>query len=1043
MSAGHTISSQPNAMTVAPCVTLGSGEVLRLIELLPHASGGNRAVVCEDAHGGRFYLTEEEWRRASSAAVSAPGVTAASSAREKLALFRLLFHCRDDVFDHGYRRKDGGIGYTPACANEFAPGACPRCEGKRVPCTACENRSFLPLTDHVFVAHFKGTSTRFRDVVGGFTLLPGDATKLVAADFDGKDWQQAVTAYREAARRQGIEVAVERSRSGAGAHAWIFFEELLPARTARALASGLLAEAMRSSRSIGFTSFDRLFPSQDSLPEGGFGNVIALPFQGRAQRMGNSVFVDDDFIPYQDQWAYLSSIDLVSVEEAERVIARLGAGGAEDGAEDVACEVCPTRGASRATARSAHARRVMLKPGDIADGIAIEEADMLYVPDAALTPAGAYAVKHLATYANPAFYRAQAAHRSVYRIPRFIDLGEERGGAIALPRGCKEGLCSLLEQAGVRYTWEDGRWEGRRLAISFKGELRDEQQSAADELLRHEQGILAAPTGYGKTVIAAYLIGALKVPTLIIVPRTVLVENWIEKLAAFLSIEERPEPVLTKSGRPSKRQRPQVGRVGGGSTRLSGIVDVAMFPSLMERGEDGSRRAKELVEHYGLVICDECHHAAAPQYEVVLKACPARYVYGLSATPKRDDGLTRSLTMLCGPVRYRIHPREQARQQGIRRVLVPRFTGMRYPAYEERMSYQQVLDLLCAHEARNRLIVEDTLAELGRGRTCLVVSKRKEHARSLCRALEDRGASAYLLVGEGTPRERRERIEGVSLKAGHGALVLVATESYLGEGFDLPQLEVLLLATPVSFEGNLIQQVGRLHRTFEGKDAVYVYDYVDTPIPKLGRSYKRRLKTYASLAYEVSTGSSLQEGSASQAGGADGAPSDTGAAIRGEGAFVDHRAFAHRFERDIAGAKRTVRIWAPYASERYVATLLPQLRSATDRGISVVCTICREDPDHEHPDGRATERAALQHERYRRVRDSLKQAGVEVVFDADAPAGLALFDQELVWYGDLPLLGFAKRDGCRIRFRSAEVAHELQREGLDALAQSFRNKRCR
>lgn len=961
---------------------------------------GHDVVECADITSGcRYYASSEEWLAGVErySIMLKPGgmVTSASRDRDKIALFRSLFRGRGDMYAHGYRRKDGGIAYAPACANDRVRGVCPRVANWSARCAECEARVFFRLSDAVLTAHFIGSSERFRDVVGMYVMDADETVSVLVADFDKGDWKEAAAAYRNAARGHGIDVALERSRSGEGAHAWIFFDGTVTAKAARVLGISLLTEARRSSRAIDFDSYDRLFPSQDTLPAGGFGSLIALPLQGRAVREGNSVFVDDGFRAYPDQWAYLSSVRKLSSKRVGELIGFTAIGETGHALTQVVLQANVSSSADGALVKSKG-----LQSDDFPTCLSITRSDMLYVPETGLSGAALAEIEQLAAYGNPEFFRAQAQHRSVYGKQRFIHLGEKRGDSIALPRGCEDDLLSLLNRSGAQYVVQDERFRTKCLDIEFAGTLRPRQQDAANALLSFDTGILSAPTGFGKTVIGAYLIGAVKQPALVIVPRTALLSQWIEKLGIFLNVNEEPPALLTPSGKISKRKRPRIGQIGGGKNKASGIVDVATFQSLIERGDDGASRVKELVRSYGLVICDECHHAAAPQLESVLKAIPATKVYGLSATPKRADGLDRSLRMLCGPIRYRIDPKEQAEQQGFARVLRPRFTNMKYPDYRPGMSFNQILDLICVHPARNALIVDDVIGAIEKGRTSLVVTRRKDHARNLARLIENAGCKVHLLVGEGAVRDRRRRLEEVASSTYRGPFAIVATTSYLGEGFDLPQLEALFLGTPIAWDGSVVQQSGRLHREYEGKTSVIVYDYVDATIPVLDRMYKKRLKTYASLAYELFDS---EDGEADVAG-----------------SFVDAARYRKLFKLDCDKATRSIVLQVPYVSEKCLQTLVPVLRDAVSRGVTLTCAIYQ------------FERKSLEDDRFERSRRALERLGCNVTVASDIHPGLAVFDDKVVWYGTLPLLGFPQADDCSLRFASAEVAHELIGSSLPA-----------
>ena len=977
---------------------------------VPHIEDERQVIVeCRNEAGELRYATDREWlegaRRFEEAADSEGIVTAASAAAKKIGLFRSLFKGRQDVFAHGYRRKDGGIGYAPACENEWKRGVCPKCSNSKAHCAECGARTFAPLSDRAILSHIKGASESFKDVIALYPIDSDGKTSVLVADFDKDGWRDAVAAYRDAARSLEIDVAVERSRSGEGGHAWIFFEKPVEAKLARELGTIIITDAMRKAPSLGFGAYDRLIPAQDNVPDGGFGNPIALPFQGRAQRAGNSVFVDDELRPHPDQWLFLSRIKKITESQAKRI--------ADERSPDAVCgfsQAWPGNSSGSRPTRSPASRlsRLVsaLSPSDFPNPVRIVKSDMILVPEIGLTPAAEDSIRRLAAFANPEFYRAQAMHQSVYGKPRIFYFGELRDGSVALPRGCGASLIALLERVGVRHAISDERAEGRPIDVRFKGELRPDQAEAAERLLEHDDGILSAPTGFGKTVIGAYLISRIARSALIIVPKTALVSQWIEKLAAFLEIEEGKDRPLTPSGKPSKRKPCLIGQIGAGRNKPSGIVDVATFQSLVEKSPEGGREAKTLVKDYGLVICDECHHAAAPQLECVLKAVSARKVYGLSATPKRADGLDNALFMLCGPIRCKVDPKDQARRQGFERVHIPRFTQIRLPDLEPGASFNQILDKLCAHKARNALIIADVVRTLDEGRMPLVVSKRKEHARTLARGIEHSGGKARLLIGEGTPRQRREAIaETLAMaESEKDPFAIVATESYLGEGFDLPRLDALFLATPISWDGAITQQSGRLHREAKGKTAVFAYDYVDVSIPMLERMYKRRLKTYASLGYKTIVNATETAKTAE------------------EGVFLNAGMFRTAFRKDVSSAQRSIRIAAPYASMALASALEADFASAAARGISISCTICRKKPLPDADPNRISKKGDVQ---FSSAIAKLEGAGCEVSFDSAVPSGLAVFDEKTVWYGSLPLLAFPKAEDCSLRFENAEIAHEV------------------
>lgn len=590
-----------------------------LLEILPALTGQERFVLCGDGDGNKFVCPEDIWLRHAPEA-TAP-IYAGSASQEKIDFFLSLFRGREDVYAKRYHNlKSNKSGYVPACRNEWEPGLCDK---KAYRCPECPNRAFKPLTTQTIQAHLMGKDQFCRDVVGIYPMLENDCTWLLAADFDEEMWREDVTAFREACLSFGIMPAVERSRSGNGAHVWFFFSEPVSAADARKFGSGLLTQAMARRHELQFKSYDRLFPAQDTLPKGGFGNLIALPFQGKAQEGGNTLFVNEELTPYQDQWAFLSTLHRIAPKELEGYLTQL-CGGGELGAllETEEQKPWPAKRKPRELARKDFPKQVRLMI-----------SNLLYVDKAGFSHKALNAVKRLAAFRNPEFYKKQAMRLPVYNTPRVFDCGHEDQDFLGIPRGCVEALTDLLETHRIPYTLEDQRQAGCKIDVAFCGELRPEQRPAAEALLAHDTGVLSATTAFGKTVVGAYLIGQRKVSTLILVHSSALLEQWKKSLEQFLDVREALPEQPKRRGRKKKIER--IGQVGAGRNTRSGIIDIAIMQSLFEGDE---KDVKSFVADYGMVLCDECHHVAAFTFEKILREAKARYVYGLSATPVRQDG---------------------------------------------------------------------------------------------------------------------------------------------------------------------------------------------------------------------------------------------------------------------------------------------------------------------------------------------------------------------------------------------------------------------
>jgi superfamily II DNA or RNA helicase/very-short-patch-repair endonuclease len=751
-----------------------------------------------------------------------------SSPESKIALFRSLFRGRDDVYPRRFEsRKSGKSGYSPACGNEWMPGLC---EKPRIKCALCPNQHFLPITDQVVRWHLSGRDDSGRDfVMGVYPLLRDETCFFLAADLDKAQWREDANAILETCRRLDLAAALERSRSGNGGHIWLFFEQAIPATLARKLGAHLLTETMERRPGIGLDSYDRFFPNQDTLPQGGFGNLIALPLQKRSRERGNSVFLDEGHQPHRDQWAYLSRVRKTDRASVERIVAE-----AEKRGRVVGVRVSPVD-EDAASPWAAHPSRRRTEPplaGPVPEKLELVLADQIYIAKDALSPGLYNRLVRLAAFQNPEFYKAQAMRLSTYDKPRIIACAEDHSQHIGLPRGCLDEVKKLLSDLRVEVVMRDERNGGKPLDVKFRGDLYPEQAMAARDLLAHDIGVLAATTAFGKTVVASWLIANRAVNTLVLVHRRQLQDQWVERLSTFL-------------GLPPKA----IGRIGGGRKKPTGLLDVAIIQSLVRK-----HLVSDLVGQYGHLIVDECHHLSAQSFEQVVRRAKARFVTGLSATVTRKDGHHPIVFMQCGPVRHSVDAKAQAAARPFTHAVHVRPTGFRPSkvlAEDVRIQFQELYSELIADEARNNLICDDVLQSIHEGRSPLVLTERNEHLDVLAERLSTGIQHLIVLRGNMSKNESAAVIARLAAIPENEPRALLATGRLIGEGFDDARLDTLFLTLPVSWHGTIAQYVGRLHRLYARKREVRVIDYADLNIAMLARMFDRRCRGYEAVGYKI------------------------------------------------------------------------------------------------------------------------------------------------------------------------------------------------
>jgi len=748
-------------------------------------------------------------------------ITQTSSTDEKITLFRKLFRGREDVYPIRWENRKGKTGYSPACGNEWHKILC----GKpKVKCGLCKNSQFLPVTDQVVHDHLAGKQT-----IGVYPILEDGFCCFLAVDFDKSNWRSDVSAFLDSCCQFNIPAYVECSRSGEGGHVWIFFCDAIPAWLARKLGTIILTYTMERRPQVGLDSYDRFFPSQDTLPKGGFGNLIALPLQKFPRGQGNSLFLDQELQPIADQWSYLAAIQRVSRKRVENIIEAVGPDDDALGVQrvstlDEALEDPWTLPLSRN-----HAEKSL--DGKMPKRVRVILSSQQFIEKQGLPPALQNELIRLAAFQNPEFYRAQAMRMSTYGKPRLIACADDYPRYIGLPRGCFTAAISLLEAQNIDVTIEDERYVGTPLEVEFQGRLRLTQPEAVDALLQHDTGLLCAPTAFGKTVVAAMIIARRKVNTLVLVHRRHLMDQWRERLAVFLNL-----PVTS------------IGQIGGGRRQQTGEIDVAVIQSLNRKGE-----VSERVRDYGQVIVDEAHHLSAFTFEAVLKQARAKYILGLTATPVRKDGHHPIILMQCGPIRYRVTMRQQREATNFIHSLIPRVTAFSVANEEPEIGIQALYGALASCNIRNEQIFDDVLHVLEAGRSPLILTERVGHLELLAERLERFARNVVVLRGGRGKKKNMEALEKLAAIPDNEERLLIATGRYIGEGFDDARLDTLFLTMPISWKGTLQQYVGRLHRQHGGKQDVRVYDYVDQKVPVLRRMYERRLRGYKAMGYVVAS----------------------------------------------------------------------------------------------------------------------------------------------------------------------------------------------
>lgn len=866
------------------------------------------------------------------------------SEEEKLSLFHSYFRGRPDVYAIKYYSKNGKTGYTPHGDFKWIEVA----DNKRINGTKWKKEmiSFYPYTKETIKKHIIGSHNDFKYGAGIYPMLTDDTCYLLVMDFDNDNADQEAKVITQVADEYDIPILIERSQSGRGIHIWFFFEEPISAKSARKLGSSLIQAAMMKSGYIKLENFDRMIPMQDTLNQNGFGNLIALPLRWQKVQDGRTVFLKPDFSVAKNQWTHLAGIKKLAKDEVLNKIDELDS------------------------------TDYLFKGNETIDSLSVRLGGEIKIEKNSITRSEFMQIAFMATFGNPEFTIRQNMRATTWNTPRYITGANEDDEFLYIPRG----LLGQMEDKVKHLDVKDELSDGQSVEVEFKGILRDDQLKAVEAMMSNSIGILSASTGFGKTIVAADLIARRKVTTLVIVNNKVLANQWKERLNKFLDIRTEPFIEYTPTGR--KRKKDKIGEIHGTKNNQSKVIDIALFQSLSNKKD-----LKKFLNDYGLIIIDEAHHIAAESFESVIKEASSRYLYGLSATPERKDGYTPLIKMRLGEIIYE-HHETQADTILLPQYFYPRFTN--YAEISQEASYTSHLAEMSNHIERNEQVIEDIIENLKLKRTCLVLSERVEHVHQLYKLLKEKQIEEPMFILTSKEGQKMNQENIAVMKELQEPYILLATSSYVGEGFDLPQLDTIFLTLPFSWKGRLRQYLGRLQREVGNKDELRVYDYIDLGISMFDNMYQKRLREYKKLGYmmaEDEKTKSLEAG------------------------LYDSTNYYGDLRKDFNDA----------------GSITLCIKSLTAELVKVVYELIAEGKEIQIITQQATAKNGKVNHRQKAHFDELKHQNIEVEAVEKVTQSFIVLDMQVAWYGSLNFYGSMNDGASTIRLKNAKLAKQIMR----------------